>query len=76
MERVHLVALHPLAALCGASTVNETTQTELIFLEYKCVFLWGILCVLLSVVAQQYLQHDQHDRCKCHIHNSPDYTIL
>ena len=49
MERVNLVALHPLAALSGASTVNETTQTELFFgnttvcscgVIYVCCCLW------------------------------------
>ena len=31
MERLHLVALHPVAVICGVSTVNETRQTELMF---------------------------------------------
>jgi len=49
MERLHLVALHPVDMICGVSTVNETRQTELMFwitsvcscaVLYLCSCLW------------------------------------
>jgi hypothetical protein len=49
MDRLDLVALHPVAVICGVSTVNETRQTELMFWNtsvcscavfYLCSCLW------------------------------------
>jgi hypothetical protein len=42
MEHVHLVALHPIAALCWASTVNETRQAEVMFGNTCMRTLWDL----------------------------------
>ena len=40
MERLQLVALHPVAALCGVCTVTESRQTELMVNENPFRMKW------------------------------------